>query len=552
MYSSLPKHLQPKGDSGQVQLDPLFLYADNRTAADLLSDRWWKQPLSEAQRHRLVEGSKSPTELEFGSDALDRMSMAKADWRKKQAAMLEAHNAEVRYLDQLPEPAKFAEVEQGRECTPWDAPGTKVVFERRQWSNEFRVRPEVEAYSQPPEQEGARESIMLSYRGAKKIAESCAYVATEREGFTTFVTLTFDDSARLRTTASGEFCTIADRSQHKPLTIQKEVSRVMDGWQKVYQRGMKADGVPGHKDKLDYIWVVEIPENQYGQPNPHIHVLMRWAVPFEKFRVWAKRLETLWGHGFAHLEKIDDPQAAGAYMAKAAGYITKASGKADQGEVRGNRYGISATARAPDWEKIGESQLHIMGQLIADVYDHLTELHGNDFKERKALNDTREGLLQIGRKEQAEHPEKRYPLSIKNAREKLGEQLAKVRERIKSTPIRAQGKYQVVINGVDNFARFMGWAKSDDKNEAKPHWLPEKPAGAVYMEGKAPNHDQKAYIAALHKTSRVMTRHRRERIWQRDAVDCETSATITDYWQQCKSWAMDLVSWNEYRGMQWT
>jgi hypothetical protein len=35
------------------------------------------------------------------------------------------------------------------------------------------------------------------------------------------------------------------------------------------------------------------------------------------FNAWAKRIEQLWGCGFAHLEKIKDGEAAAAYMMKA-------------------------------------------------------------------------------------------------------------------------------------------------------------------------------------------------------------------------------------------
>ncbi|WP_373091051.1 hypothetical protein [Zhongshania sp.] len=72
-------------------------------------------------------------------------------------------------------------------------------------------------------------------------------------------------------------------------------------------------------------------------------------------------------------------------MMKAAGYLCKAQGKTDQGTIRGNRYGISRAARAPEWATLSEKQLHIMGRLIADVHDNLTVKYGELYNRRRAL-----------------------------------------------------------------------------------------------------------------------------------------------------------------------
>jgi len=125
--------------------------------------------------------------------------------------------------------------------------------------------------------------------------------------------------------------------------------------------GQKEKGAP-----LDYMWVAEMPENEQGKKNPHVHVLMRWRVEKPVFRAWAERIESIWGHGFAKLEKIKTPEAASSYLLKAVGYLTKGSAS-DQGTIRGNRYNISASARAPKWECIGEfyadNFLAILGEL---------------------------------------------------------------------------------------------------------------------------------------------------------------------------------------------
>jgi len=117
---------------------------------------------------------------------------------------------------------------------------------------------------------------------------------------------------------------------------------------------------------LDYMWVAEQPENDKGEKNPHVHVLMRWQVEKPLFKAWANRLESLWGHGFAKLERIKTPEAASNYLLKAVGYLTKGD-SSGQGEILGNRYSISASARAPKWECIGEfyadNFLAILGEL---------------------------------------------------------------------------------------------------------------------------------------------------------------------------------------------
>lgn len=142
------------------------------------------------------------------------------------------------------------------------------------------------------------------------------------------------------------------------------------------------------REPLAYLWVAENPhqEDEQGRPvadewgelqtNPHLHLMMKWQVPHRHFRAWAKRLENLWGHGFAHLEKIKDPQKAGSYVAKAAGYLCKAQGKQDQGEIRGNRYGISKRARAPGWMECERHQVGLMGWLLAEAHEKWQAKHG--------------------------------------------------------------------------------------------------------------------------------------------------------------------------------
>lgn len=366
-------------------------------------------------------------------------------------------------------------------------PGTWAVVEKRDWCQEHRIRLETRpgAGVQTPDNSGDRWTDMLTERGARKISESCYYMACQRGGFTTFATLTLNDQARERMTRQGMVPKFRlDAAGHplppeaarakpgsfslkyhpskeetpaynvaevnkdwKPVTIQdpdfgplrynplkegyvwslqKEVSRFFEAANKVYQRGwqyrrlanrpterdgiacdietrqkyqplaLKTVKVAGSRalycaaaeaereekgepytpiryykkrppcprrayrvlseqhagklpytplkwwrEPLAYLWVAENPnrKDDNGEPlpicdedgvynegatNPHIHIMMAWRVERKHFRHWAARLEKLWGHGTNHLEKIKDPQKAGSYVAKAAGYLCKA------------------------------------------------------------------------------------------------------------------------------------------------------------------------------------------------------------------------------------
>ncbi|WP_153446894.1 rolling circle replication-associated protein [Vibrio algicola] len=185
---------------------------------------------------------------------------------------------------------------------------------------------------------------------------------------------------------AGDYCDIRFKppqafTMEKTLetTIGKEVSRFLDGLKKIYQRGWIADHtrradketgapysdlaalkIPGHTNPSEfgptnipgdfhYIWVAECPANEDGEPNPHVHILLRWDVPHHQFSPWARRIEKVWGHGTVKIEKIKKPKAAGTYIIKAVGYAAKGD-NGSQGLIRGNRYGIASCSRAPNWE----------------------------------------------------------------------------------------------------------------------------------------------------------------------------------------------------------
>lgn len=439
-----------------------FLFPDNLTLGDVVKDVDFSA-LSDSEKHRLVKASKSPTDPETVMNA----AFSKQKYFIDQTRLMSNH-AHMLETGETVAP-NISGIEYPNQITPLNSTGCRAVFEFREWCDEWRVRSEVDGQNlNPPEQAGERISEMLSSRGATKIAESCAYMAECRGGFKTFVTGTFSTEARERV-ANGE------------TTIQKEVSRTMDAMGKMYRRGWtRSDGarVDGIDNTLSYSWVVEVPKNEEGEDNPHVHMLLGWRVAYSDFEDWSKRIEGLWGNGYFHLEKIKDSTCAGAYMAKAAGYLSKAAGDDTQGVVTGNRYGISACARAPGWETYAIQQLHCMSQLIVDVYDHLSVKYGEKYRKRKKLNSALSAI----------------PKEKKALRQRVGKKLAEVRQELNKLPVRCN-KYQVLLRGKGAFYRFMNWAINDTDNG--DDWLPAKGSELSYKPGASPEAKDSLYHTKL-------------------------------------------------------
>ncbi|MFL1484906.1 hypothetical protein [Marinobacter sp. LN3S78] len=213
------------------------------------------------------------------------------------------------------------------------------------------------------------------------------------------------------------------------------------------------------REPLDYLWVAENPDRideETGEvlgENPHIHVMMRWRVPYQHFQAWAARLEKLWGQGMAHLEKIKEPSKAGAYVAKAAGYLCKAQGKGDQGSIRGNRYGISKRARAPGWIECERHQVGMMGWLLAEANEAWQRKHGEKIQRRERL------------KSQLEQA------TTGAARQKIGRILEGVRKELE--PLPKVSKYGAIFKSETQKDQFMTWARKQGWSE-KPQcsqWL---------------------------------------------------------------------------------
>ncbi|MBQ0721020.1 MAG: hypothetical protein KBT88_03545 [Gammaproteobacteria bacterium] len=467
-------------------------------------------PLGGRAAFSLVKAAKSPTN--------DKIAQTEAAKLKFEVACAFNAGQHKRMLEtgEIPAPV-FVDVVEGRERVGHGAPGVQCIVEQRKWADEIRIRSQVETASgtAPPAQSGPRISDWLSDRGLRALTDSAGFVSATQGGYTTFVTLTFNDDGRERL-AKGE------------TTIQREASRCFDAWAKMYQRGLKRQGIAGNADDFDYLWVVEVPDNEAGEPNPHLHVLMRWAVPFAKFKGWSERLEGAWGQGFAHLEKIESGKGAAAYISKAIGYLCKAQGKADQGTVRGNRYGISKSARAPGWELMSRMQLDCMGQLIADIYDHLSFTNGPDYKQRQQLNRDTAALKAEGAVQRKKNNTKKSPGWIINKQRKVAKALAAVREKLDAIPVRAS-RYQLILKGEQAAKTFFKWAyhPTGSKSILPSDWLPEKPTGICFKPGEAPAGKQSLYFVKLRAQFHAMKR-------QRWAMPDSVSAWLFDEYESRK------------------
>lgn len=240
----------------------------------------------------------------------------------------------------------------------------------------YRVTRTVETLTkwEPPLQEGDRWTEAMSPRGAKGIESSALYLARMKRGYTTFLTLTLTTEQRAQLAAWDEEKEGTPGRESIGSMVRGFLNTIKERYKKgIYfaphymragkqQRGGKdawtksAAWTPvklntgfhmrAHGKPFAYCWVAENPKNKAGQDNPHIHIMLNWSVKKTQFHAWARWIEKSWGRGYAKLERLRKPESAGAYMAKAARYVTKGS-DGTQGKVRGNRFFISSNARAP-------------------------------------------------------------------------------------------------------------------------------------------------------------------------------------------------------------
>ncbi|MEZ8205852.1 hypothetical protein ACED47_17365 [Vibrio splendidus] len=291
-----------------------------------------------------------------------------------------------------------------------------LQLQKRDWSGQMRAQivTQTPAGNAPEANTGTRYTEKLTPKSVSNMFESGAYVAQCHEGFTTFITLTFTPAQRHAifgamdegVNADGPFTPVEFERDTgdliygkdgpftqlpkqpfkiiKPLdtSVGRETSRFLDGSKKMFHRGWyteDGDYVPGQfkakrssfgpdREKADfhYMWVAESPMNEDGEPNPHVHLLLKWTVDKQYFKDWAKRLESLWGHGMAHIERIRQPKAASTYLIKAVGYAAKGD-NADQGLIKGNRYSIARVSRAPSWETLASFEADNITAVIREL-----------------------------------------------------------------------------------------------------------------------------------------------------------------------------------------
>lgn len=359
----------------------------------------------------------------------------------------------------------------------------------REWSDEYRIRvqADINPSDPPPQQAGERTTKDLSSRGARNILESGAFVSAVRGGYTTFLTLTFDNDARSRI-INGD------------TTIGSECSRFFDALNKMYQRGWSTDNqvlssqhgfdcigasevIPPSRDKLDYLWVAECPKNKKGELNPHCHVLLRWSVEPYLFHDWASRIEKLWGYGFAKLERIKHADAASGYLLKALGYLTKGE-KTDQGEINGNRYNISKAARAPKWELIGSFHAQNMAAIIGEVHEKWLRqdapIKGEICSERQSLNKAvRDKAVLTAMKNHKAAKEVAKRIKVIESRIKSGY------EKLKARPARS-ADYQITFKGADALSKFINWstgARLWEGVEVTSQYIPNRIPSNLWVKG---------------------------------------------------------------------
>lgn len=389
-----------------------------------------------------------------------------------------------------------------------DRIGVFGVHQYRGWSGEHRLMHKVAApYSLPPARSGDRSTKYLTARGARQLAASCEYVSIKNGGYTTFLTLTFDTPARqrLETIITSGMCTEVEYTKKgvspkvtwlEPgerftfSTVQKELSRFFDAIQKMYVRGwnykddlithyvpgsgympcdpVEYDGVePANirrfssavmlkkvkfkPEKLQYLWVAENPASSVDlatgecKKNPHVHVLMRWTVPYCFFRAWAARIESIWRQGFANLQRLKSKkkESAAGYLMKALQYVAKATGASDQGEIKGNRYGISESARAPQWETLYTFAWASLGSLIERARMKQNRI-------RKPIEQERDELKQ----QLSQATDEKQKNAIQRAIERTREKLEKAKGRV------YYGRNRVIMQGNEARDKVFQWFKN--------------------------------------------------------------------------------------------
>ncbi|WP_299979265.1 hypothetical protein [uncultured Pseudoteredinibacter sp.] len=269
-------------------------------------------------------------------------------------------------------------------------------------------------------------SNRLSQRAVGKIIDSAVHVQY-RGGYNLFITLTLNNKSR-------------EELLNNKFRLQSEVTRVMSALKRLYFRGSKKLGFPEAENSLfDYIWVAESPKNTYKGENPHVHLVLRWKLCRDKQSKLHTYLTKCWKLGKVHLKKSDSPISTAAYLAKVCTQHDK-----DQGEIGGNRYSISRSARSPKWDIVGSFESHCYAQYIFNLYKQLKHETTPLYRERKKLA--------LKKRQQRNTLKSSKPQLNADARKRIFAKLSaiqnnldKVQKKIDAFPIQTNG-YQITCS----------------------------------------------------------------------------------------------------------
>lgn len=263
-------------------------------------------------------------------------------------------------------------------------------------------------------------------------------------------------------------------------------------------------------EPMRYVWAAENPKNEHGQDNPHIHVILDWEVPLAAFRDWSRRLEEIWGQGFAHLERLRDAAAAGGYLLKAAGYLSKAE-SSNQGWIVGNRYFISSTARAPKFQSVAVLPYGQLPLLMEHAAHHQRETLEPLRRARRAAREAMD-------------------TANKKGRAVLTGKLKALGKAIDGRAVIA-GKWQMLLRGTAALWKFLFWAGDAGDRQAEGRELPSKPAGFAW------SHEMDNGAESWHAPARADVVERREgRHWWRQLLR-QPVLTEDDLQNQCEWYA---------------
>ncbi len=347
---------------------------------------------------------------------------------------------------------------------------SRAYLMRREWSNQTKIQVVYHPTPSdaPTANAGERYTEKLSSSAVRKIFESGAYVAATQGGFTTFLTLTFTPEKRNEIFLGN-------------ITLGSEVSRFIDGLKKMYKRGFRyvtgsdetTTGqrnitlcseeieVKGNDGDFHYIWVAECPMNEDGEPNPHVHMLLNWQVDNCHFKPWAARIESLWGHGIGHLERIKYGAAASGYLIKAVGYAAKGS-NADQGLIKGNRYNIARCSRAPAWEVLMSFDVDNMTGIIKECAYKLKQWRApivRDIERKKKKHEQAVKAAAIAKMKR----ETSRQMRVMNFAKRLETEITELKTRLKSRGVfaRTDSAFSICFDGeqsIDKADDFLLWA----------------------------------------------------------------------------------------------